>query len=184
MPSACDTSRVVSTNTGSFAREWVQSQHAIFSFLVSLVSDFHTAEELLQETASQMFSQMDSYDSSRPFLPWAFGFARRIVFEHHRRSQRDRLIIDTAVATRLAKAFEDVSPQRDSLHRALSECREKLTARSKFVCRLRYEHDLLPQEIARRLGMTSEAVRTALRRIRQELRGCITRQLAAEGRRP
>jgi RNA polymerase sigma-70 factor (ECF subfamily) len=174
----------VAPNSGDFAREWVQSQHAIFAFLVSLVSDFHTAEELLQETASQMFTQVDSYDSSRPFLPWAFGFARRIVLEHHRRAQRDRLIIDTEVAMRLADAFEDLSAQGDSLHRALSVCREKLTPRSKFVCRLRYEHDLLPQEIARRLGMTSDAVRTALRRIRQELRVCITRHLAAEGQRP
>jgi DNA-directed RNA polymerase specialized sigma24 family protein len=50
------------------------------------------------------------------------------------------------------------------------------------MVRLRYFEELTSEEIARRIGSKSAAVRVALQRIRDQLRACVERELAAERR--
>lgn len=163
-----------------FPREWVRAQQSILAFIGSLVSGFHDAEDLLQETASQAFKQMHRYDPSRPFLPWALGIARNVVHEHWRKTGKDRHVFDQEIVSQLAEAFEDLSGNTDRVYTVLSSCLHKLPPRSKHICRLRYEADLLPQQIAEQLATTSEMVRTLLYRVRRQLRACVEHGLRAE----
>jgi DNA-directed RNA polymerase specialized sigma24 family protein len=50
------------------------------------------------------------------------------------------------------------------------------------MLRLRYFEELNSEEIARRLGSKSAAVRVTLQRIREQLRACVEQQLRTEGR--
>jgi RNA polymerase sigma-70 factor (ECF subfamily) len=168
-------------SASNFAREWTRAQQSVLAFIGSLVVDHANAEDLLQETASQAFAQMERYDATRPFLPWVLGVARYVVLEHRRTSARDRHIFDDEIVAQLAEAFEAISNRNDRVYRALAVCRERLSPRSKFVCRLRYEKDLPLLEIAGQLGESVGSVRALLHRARQQLRACIEQALRAEG---
>jgi RNA polymerase sigma-70 factor (ECF subfamily) len=64
----------------------------------------------------------------------------------------------------------------------LEVCLERLPARPRQMLRLRYFEEYNSEEIARRLGSKSAAVRVALQRIREQLRACVEQQLRTERR--
>ncbi|HWL09259.1 MAG TPA: sigma-70 family RNA polymerase sigma factor [Planctomicrobium sp.] len=165
----------------NLAREWAKSQQNILAYIGSLTYNVREAEELLQETAANVFEHADRYDPARPFLPWALGIARNVVMKHRRQVARHQCVIDLEAMERLADIFDDLAPQREQLRDALNECREKLPPRSQQICRLRYESDLNMSEIAKRLGSTAGAIRVLLHRIRDQLRQCIEKQIETEG---
>jgi RNA polymerase sigma-70 factor (ECF subfamily) len=169
------------TTPEELAREWAKAQDVVFAFIGSLAPAFGEAEELLQETAAQAFAQAERYDRSRPFLPWALGIARYVVLEHRRKLAKDRHVFDAEIVSQLASAFDELSDRADAAYRALSVCREKLSARSKEMIRLRYHDNLLPKDIGARIGISPGTVRVMMNRIRQELRVCIERRLRQEG---
>lgn len=170
-------------DSSELAREWSRSQNAILSFIGSLVHDFAEAEELLQETAAQVFEHVHRYDSSRPFLPYAFGVARNVVLLHQRKRGHHRVIFDQEAIEILAVAFADLEAEqpREFERKALVNCYKKLPAQSKKLCRLRYEEDLSPGEIARRMGAVPGSIRSSLSRIRDQLKICIEQQLLKRG---
>ena len=145
------------------------------------MNDFIVAEELLQETAAQVFENIDRFDDSRPFLPWSLGIARNVVLKYRRRIARDRHVFSQGLLDHFAQVVQEMSERQDALVRSLSTCRKRLTPRSQEICRLRYEQNLLPQEIASRLGSTPSAVATVLHRMHEQLRNCIEQYLRAEG---
>ena len=77
---------------------------------------------------------------------------------------------------RLPCPLEDVG-ERD----ALDGCLSKLPGRSREMIALRYQEGLESAEIGRKLGLSPEAVRITLLRIRTALRDCLGRQPAGEG---
>ncbi len=56
--------------TEQLARLWTESQSVVASYVLSLVRDFHCAEDILQQVAVVLVREFEKYDRSRPFLPW------------------------------------------------------------------------------------------------------------------
>lgn len=73
----------------------------------------------------------------------------------------------------LEAADKPVSDESDHL----AACIEKLRHHQRTVLDLRYEAQLSSEEIAKRTGRSTLAVRTLLMRVRQQLRKCIKSQL-------
>ena len=72
-------------------RGWTLAQPAVAAFLTSVVRDFRERDDLLQEVAVAVLESFESYDESRPFVPWAIGIARHRVGTWLRSRRRDRL---------------------------------------------------------------------------------------------
>ena len=159
------------------ARLWTLAVPTVSAFLSSLVRDFQDRDEVLQETAVAVMQSFDRYDPSQSFVGWAVGVARNQVRLHFRRRSREKLAFDSEAVDALAWAFVEGSSQHHRLD-ALVECVEGLEAKSRELCRLRYERDLKPAAIGERIGMGANAVAKALQRIRERLRECIERKTA------
>ena len=163
------------------ARQWAKYHGNLSAFVYSLVVNFSEAEELLQETAAEIFEHIDRYDSSRPFLPWAMGIARNVVLNHRRKMARDRHIFDSEALERLTHAFENMADRHDAVRERFATCYHRLSARSREACRLRYEFDQTPEEIAVHLGATVSAICSLLFRSREQLRLCIEEGMRSRG---
>ncbi len=48
----------------------------VAAFVLSIIPDFHQAEDVLQQVAVVLVREFGQFDTSRPFLPWALGIAR------------------------------------------------------------------------------------------------------------
>lgn len=158
---------------------WVAHQPTVSAFLGSLLRNFSETEELLQETAVQVFGTADRYDPTRPFLPWCLGIAQNVVLKHRRRQVRENRIFSKEAIENLVTAFEQTCERQEQLGDALERCRGKLTLRSKELCSLRYENGLSLEEIAITLKTTPGTISNALYRIRDQLRDCIELRLRA-----
>ena len=164
--------------TERLARLWTESQPVVASYILSLVRNFHSAEDILQQVAVVLVREFEKYDPDRPFLPWALGIARNVALKSRRDMSRDvNRLLDTELLDQIQVGFEENLGAWTALRHALQLCLRKQQNRMLEVLRWRYAFDLKPQEVASRMGITSGAVRVMLHRARTALRDCIQHQL-------
>ena len=160
---------------------WEQSRPAVFAYLTASVYDFHRAEDLLQEVAVAIAGQFQAYDAKRSFLAWSLGIARNRVLSYYREQARNRRHFSEATLQLLSVAAERHSPNGGSSKRdALRFCLEKIVGRRRRVLELRYNAGLSIADIAPQIGVTSNAVKILLHRVRNSLEACVQRRLAHE----
>ena len=150
-------------------------QGTLFGWLLAAVHDFQKAEDLLQQVSLVLWRKFPEYRPDLPWLPWAFGVARREVAKHFRdRAPREaELTLDLLdrVAVSMAETSGTVTTQR----RALSACLEQLPPRQRELMRLRYEDDRSLDDLSRLTSRTVAAVNMILVRIRRALLDCTRR---------
>ena len=162
---------------------WTQAQPAVSAFVHALVGDRAMRDEVLQAVALAILEGFDRYDASRPFLPWALAIARNEVANARHRGRRFPALLSEAAENALADAVASVSDDERVRLAHLADCLAQLEGRPREICDLRYRTGLTPARIAAALGMQSNTVSKALQRVREELRACIERRMAAEGAR-
>ncbi len=160
---------------------WTQAQPAVSAFVHAVVGDRAARDEILQEVALAVLESFYRYDTQRPFLPWALGIARNEIANARQVRYRTPVSLSDAGEAALADAVAAVSDQEHGRLSQLAGCLELLEGRPRQICDLRYRAGLSPARIASALGMQPNSVSKALQRIREELRACIERRVAAEG---
>lgn len=163
-----------------FTRLWTQAHSAIAGYVSALVPERSAADDVMQEIALALLRKFAEYDDSRPFIAWAMGIARIAVLTRRRDHARALTRFSAATVESLAEVWQELLPAADDRRSALGECLRGVAGRSRELLTLRYEQDVEPQDIAKRLGMTAVAVRVALSRLRSALHGCIEKRLGSQ----
>lgn len=156
---------------------WMQAQPVVEAYLNSLIRDRATAEDVLQQVALTATEKFEQFDASRSFTGWAMGIARNKTLQFFERSSSDRHHFSSELLVQLADTHERLAPQASDQKDALSHCIKKLPEKSLALLKRRYVQDLKPGKIAPSLGLSPNAVRLALHRIRAALRKCIEHRL-------
>ncbi len=160
---------------------WTNAHTVVSGYIRSMVIDFHLAEDVLQETAATVAEKFDTYDRSRPFLPWALGIAKNKILHALRTSSRDRLVFDENIVTQLSVTYAELQPDASDMQIALERCVERVQGRSKKLLEMRYVREQTAGAIAAATGMAVGAVTVSLHRIRKALSECMEQQLATLG---
>ncbi|MCG8449851.1 MAG: sigma-70 family RNA polymerase sigma factor [Pirellulales bacterium] len=176
------TQRSAAGSREDLAVRWVKVQSKVMAYLLTVVRDYHHAEDLLQEVARVSAERFADYDRGRPFSPWVLGIARKIVLAYYRSEGNKHFTLPGDIVKDLAIAFEREAPELDLRRIALQKCVEKVTGRRREVLRMRYEKGLESDEIARQLGIKRNALFALLHRVRSTLMSCVQRELAREQR--
>lgn len=163
-----------------FTALYVANEQAIYGFVYSLLHSRTDADDVIQETMTQLWEHFGEYDPSRPFLPWANRFAYRQVLMHRRRESVRRIYLSEDVIRSLAQDYPETAESEELRRRALKTCLQKLTDRQRELLKCRYEGEEPLVELAVRKGRTVNSLYKSLQRIRQILVGCVERQLATE----
>jgi RNA polymerase sigma-70 factor (ECF subfamily) len=171
---------MVDPRTRQALTQWTLAQPAVSAFVHAWVQDRTERDDVLQEVAVAVLESYETYDPSRPFLPWALGIARHLAADSLRRRRRRPLLLGQEAAEALAGAVAEVADaERDRLSH-LSRCIQELDGRAREICELRYRQDLAPSAIASMLGIQPNTAAKALQRVREQLRQCIERRVRAE----
>jgi RNA polymerase sigma-70 factor (ECF subfamily) len=167
-----------------FLRRWIPVQEAVAGFCHAALADPVAADDAVQETALALLQAHHRYDPARPFIGWAIGVARTCVGEQRRRRGRGGPAADPAALEALAAAAADEGrePEREAELRALAACLDGLRGRPAELMRLHHGEGLAPADVAARLALRPDHVRTLLHRVRAALRACIERRLAGAAR--
>jgi RNA polymerase sigma-70 factor, ECF subfamily len=158
------------------ARLWTECQPVVGAYILSLIPDFHQAEDVLQQVAVLLVREFDKYDPGRPFLPWALGIARNVALKSRRDAARSaEHVLSETLIDQIQTAFEEDKDAWGTMRKALRDCLKQQPQKMLELLRWRYAYDLKPSGVAGKMGVTAGTVRVMLHRAREVLRRCIKR---------
>src|SRR5262245_2740678 len=142
-------------------------------YLRFLGCERESIDDLTQET---LLAAVGTFADSAPPLPWLLTVARNALRMHLRRRGRRREVADLDRLHELwiEQARDDGG---DAQRAALRECLRRLPARSRALVDLRYRDGMSRDDIAARLGLRAQGVKSLLQRVRSALGDCIRRRL-------
>jgi RNA polymerase sigma-70 factor (ECF subfamily) len=157
-------------------------QRKLYAYICTLLLGDPAAQDVLQDTNVDLWSRAGDYDFGRPFLPWAFAFARQRVLAHRKTRSRSRLLFSDAAMARIEEECARLAGEADARLLALKKCLQKLDPRQADLIHERYDAKTSVKTLAARLGETAHNVASQLHRIRRSLARCVDLTLAAEER--
>ena len=158
-----------------------QHQECLYRYIYCLVPVEADARDIQQETSLALYRKWEQFDTSRPFLAWAFRFAYLQVLKHREKSARSPLTFDPDVLDLLAGEHERVADHLDRRLRLLDGCLQKLPASEKDLVTSRYARRESAEILMDRLHLSRRTLFRRLELLRQRLHDCVTRQLESEG---
>lgn len=158
-------------------------QHRLYRYLLRLVWEQGTAEDLFQQTWVKVMERIRSYDPSRSFEGWLFAVAHNLAMDHLRRYQPESL--DEPMSSgdsrleMLAGSGPGALEQLLDRERAagLAEAVGGLAPVFREVLTLRFEEEMKMEEIAAVLGLPLGTVKTRLHRALKHLRAALERKM-------
>jgi RNA polymerase sigma-70 factor (ECF subfamily) len=157
----------------------VKSQAALRGYLASALPLPTDREDVFQDVCVVLWTKFSSYDSARPFTPWALGIAT-LKLKELWRSQRNRpmCVAPDLLDALSAKFATFASPGLlQAQEVALRKCLEDLPANSKTLVQQRYFDHQSVRSMAEASGFTEMALYQTLSRLRRKLADCIQRKL-------
>ena len=162
-----------------FERILLETHQQVRSFLGALGVPLDVVDDIAQEAYVAFYMQHEKKPKGVEDGAWIRGIARNLAMSYFRqekkRSNRWAAVMEVLAQSTDAAASESemLAESETILHRCLS----KLSKRHRSVIECRYEKGLSPKEMSGILGMSSEAIRILLFRIRGILRDCIQAEL-------
>lgn len=168
--------------SSEFIGQVTRCQRQLYAFIFSQVLRATDAEDVLQETNLVLWQKSAEFQPGTNFLAWAFRVAQFQVMAFRKKKQRAREHFDAELIALLADEAQQRLQQFDARHQAMLDCMQRLPDEQRRLIAQRYQPGGSVKEMAIQCGRKPNAVSEALRRIREALRRCIERKLAAEGR--
>lgn len=170
-----------SSQHARFLRLYTGIQTKLFAFILSVVHNRNDAEELFQETSVILWERFETYESDKPFAPWALGIARNKVLEYLRANKRSRKLFSDSVygqILQIAEGGEDDISQRVS---ALKTCLQSLKDVDRKLISFRFHENIPVKLLSQHTGRSADSLYKSLSRILHFLKLCIDRKLAGGG---
>jgi RNA polymerase sigma-70 factor (ECF subfamily) len=168
--------------TTQFIKLLTSHQPQVYAYIATLMFGDSAAADVLQDTNLQLWAQAERYDFERPFLPWAFAFARQRVMAYRRTCSRSRLVFSESALDLLSDHCQKAPDTVDERLAALQKCLKRLNNSQSELIRERYATKTPVQTIATRMNDSAHNISTRLHRIRKILANCVEHALAGEER--
>jgi RNA polymerase sigma-70 factor (ECF subfamily) len=169
-------------HTPVFVGHLTGCQSALYAYISALLGGAEGAGDVLQETNIVLWNKAADYDPARPFLPWAYTFARFQVMAWRKKQSRDRLVLDDDLLDRVADDFRALDVTAENQLEALEGCLSKLAPSQRELLDSRYMRGEPVNEIAARMDRDENVVSANLYRIRRTLMKCVETALRQEAR--
>ena len=156
----------------------------LIAYARSLLGSYAAADDVLQEAMLVVIKKYDQFHEGTSILAWCRSIVRIEVLRSKQRHQQERTLAERLLDDAVDAAFGEFQAIRrrneaESWREALRRCLDRLPERGQGVLRARFADELGYQQIGERLGMTIEAVRKALFRLRKQVRSCVETSLRA-----
>ncbi len=164
-------------HTGKDLAEIIREHQAdIWRYLRYLGAEPHDADDLTQETFLAFARSEFIEQSPTQTLAYLRTIARNQLLMHRRHQGREIRTVELAAAEQVWCA-SIVADDTTGFLAALAECLEQLEGRVREAINGFYRDRLSREELATKLDMKPDGVKTLLRRTRELLRNCIEKKM-------
>ena len=156
----------------------------LLAYARSLLGDYTAADDVVQEAMLVVTKKYSEFQQGTSMLAWCRAIVRIEVLRSKQRQHRERSLVDRLLDDAIDAAFEEFQSMRrsgDAEHwrEALHGCLQRVPQKGRRVLRARFVDELSYQQIGQRVGMTIEAVRKTLFRLKKQIRSCVEINLRA-----
>ena len=170
-------------DTKKFMALLLPNQREIHVFVRYLVPCKADADDILQETLTEMWNKFHEYQDGTNFVAWGVAIAKYKVMTFIRKKKNSGIPLDEKTIQIIhdhtsSTQFHSTTTERTE---ALKECISKLPPKQKKILSLRYEQELTFDRIAKYFGLSIPAIYKTLSRIHMSLAKCIRMTLSVRG---
>ncbi|MEK6236312.1 MAG: sigma-70 family RNA polymerase sigma factor [Planctomycetales bacterium] len=157
----------------------------LIAYARSLLGNHAAAEDVAQETMLVVVKKFDQFQEGTSMLAWCRSIARIEVLRAKQKRQRERSLVERLLDDAIDAAFDEFQTEKrredtEFGREALEHCLDQVSERGHRVLKGRFADDMSYQQIGDQVGMTIEAVRKALFRLKKQVRSCVeTKRRAA-----
>ena len=152
-----------------------QERERLRRFVLKLIDDADEAENIVQETFTEAYQQIEDFRGESSVSTWLFSIAKHLAYGHLRTSDRhnylehetiELLQADQGGSAAATRKEVELSERKQIVHDALQELPEHY----RRVVQLRDLEEKSTRETAEQLELTEVNVRVRLHRARKQLR--------------
>lgn len=168
--------------TSDLSERLAGAQFDLYAFITVLMRGACEAADVLQETNLAILRHGTNYDTTRPFLPWARGVARKCVLKYYSAKSHDKwLVFDETMIDSLAENAPCAADDRPAEDLArLRVCMGRLVPKQREIVTARYMRGEAVKDIAVQANCSEGAVSVLLHRVRQLLADCMAKERKQE----
>jgi len=161
----------------------IKHRNSVFAFILSIVRDFHLAEDIFQDTCVIISAKADQFRPGTNFLAWARAIAHREIKNapKSRKYKKWEHVLEATETEAVVQLWEEreESPHMDDRKEALHACLSRLKSRAFKAFRWFYEGRYDCKQIASEFNTSVPAIHMLLKRTREKLATCVQRKLSA-----
>ena len=152
-----------------------QERERLRRFVLKLIDDADEAENIVQETFTEAYQQIEDFQGESSVSTWLFSIAKHLAYGHLRTSDRHNYLehetieflqADQGGSAAATRKEVELSERKQIVHDALQELPEHY----RRVVQLRDLEEKSTRETAEQLELTEVNVRVRLHRARKQLR--------------
>ena len=165
------------TDKTKFIELYSKEQKKIFLYILSMVHHRSDAEDLMQQTACQMWQMFDRFEPGTNFAAWGITIAKFRILSYRKQKANNRMFLCPEVYEQVLNEFEKIA--NDSLKRknALQGCLKKLNDKQKQMLCMHYEDGLHYKQIAENFDLSASSIYKAMAKLHTNLQNCIRKTL-------
>ncbi len=150
----------------------------LLAYARSLLGNYAEADDAVQEAMLVVVRKFDQFRDGTSMLSWCRAIVRLEVLRIKQQHRQEWSLAERLLDDAIDAAFEEsqTAQRRDNAqlwHEALESCLGRVPKRGRRVLQARFVDELSYQQIGQRVGMTLEAVRKALFRLKKQVRSCV-----------
>lgn len=132
----------------------------VFRFLLRIVDNAATAEDLVSETFIEIWRQAGRFEARSKASTWLLGIARHKALSSLRQRRFDHLDEATVALVPDSSADPEAEAQRQSRDAVLRDCLQQLPPAQRELLDLIYYHEQSIADVARIVGVPENTVKT------------------------
>ncbi len=158
-----------------FLQLFLASEREVRRYVSALAPARADAEEIMQQTAVELWRKFEQFDLTQPFTPLACRFALNVAKQWLARKRRWQGLVAADLAERIADRRGELEPVLAARLRHLEACLGKLPAEQRRIIDGYYFRQQSIDAVAAEARRTVAAAYKSMQRIRQALEACIER---------
>lgn len=168
--------RIAEGDRDAFEKLYAAWQTRLFRYLLRMVGDAGTAEELTNDTMVAAWKSAGSFQGNSKASTWLFGIARNKALNVLRRRLPVTVEVERAAAVAASSAGPEQAVVRDRLQQAMKHALKELSVEHREVVEFTFYQELSYQEIAEIIECPVNTVKTRMFYAKKKLQEILERR--------